>query len=203
MRIILASKSPRRKELLSRIGVEFECIVSDREEKITCSEPEQVVEELSNQKAEYVFEIIRNQNGFGRESALIIGADTIVVCDGEIMGKPKNEEDAYMMLKGLSGRSHSVWTGVTVLFVNMDKDGLFKENSVRTETFACETRVYMYDITDVEIKEYIKTGEPMDKAGAYGIQGIATKFIERIDGDFNNVVGLPLSKLYQKIKNIL
>lgn len=203
MRIILASKSPRRKELLSRIGIEFECIVSDREEKITCSEPEQVVKELSCQKAEYVYEIIRGQERNERETALIIGADTIVVCDGKIMGKPKDEEAAYRMLKSLSGRSHSVWTGVTVLFVNMDMDGSFKESSVRTETFACETKVYMYNMTDVEIKEYIKTGEPMDKAGAYGIQGIATKFIEKIEGDFNNVVGLPLSKLYQKIKNIL
>ena len=90
-----------------------------------------------------------------------------------------------------------------MLFVNMDMDGSFKESSVRTENFACETKVYMYNMTDAEIKEYIKTGEPMDKAGAYGIQGIATKFIEKIEGDFNNVVGLPLSKLYQKIKNIL
>lgn len=203
MRIILASKSPRRRELLSRIGIEYECMVSEREEKITSSEPDKVVRELSYQKAEDIYEIMKGKEQIGDSPLLIIGADTVVACDGEIMGKPKDEGDARRMLKLLSGRSHSVWTGVTVLFVNMDEKGKPCKSSVISETFACETKVYMYKISDVEIDEYINTREPEDKAGAYGIQGAATKFIEKIEGDYNNVVGLPVSDLYQKIKNIL
>lgn len=202
MRIILASKSPRRKELLSRIGIEYECIVSEAEEKTTESSPDNVVAELSRQKAENIFEIIRAGER-DNSPMVIIGADTVVACDSNIMGKPKDKQDAGRMLKLLEGRSHSVWTGVTLLFVNIDKNGKYSENKVISETFACETKVYMYHVSDNEIEEYIKTEEPLDKAGAYGIQGIAAKFIEKIEGDYNNVVGLPVSALYQRIKNIL
>lgn len=202
MRIILASKSPRRKELLSRIGIEYECIVSEAEEKTTESSPDKVVAELSRQKAENIFEIIRAGER-DNSPMVIIGADTVVACDSNIMGKPKDKQDAGRMLKLLEGRSHSVWTGVTLLFVNIDKNGKYSENKVISETFACETKVYMYHVSDNEIEEYIKTEEPLDKAGAYGIQGIAAKFIEKIEGDYNNVVGLPVSALYQRIKNIL
>lgn len=202
MRIILASKSPRRKELLSRIGIEYECIVSEAEEKTTESSPDKVVAELSRQKAENIFEIIRAGER-DNSPMVIIGADTVVACDSNIMGKPKDKQDAERMLKLLEGRSHSVWTGVTLLFVNIDKNGKYSENKVISETFACETKVYMYHFSDNEIEEYIKTEEPLDKAGAYGIQGIAAKFIEKIEGDYNNVVGLPVSALYQRIKNIL
>ncbi len=202
MRIILASKSPRRKELLSRIGIEYECIVSEAEEKTTESSPDKVVAELSRQKAENIFEIIRAGER-DNSPMVIIGADTVVACDSNIMGKPKDKQDAGRMLKLLEGRNHSVWTGVTLLFVNIDKNGNYSENKVISETFACETKVYMYHVSDNEIEEYIKTEEPLDKAGAYGIQGIAAKFIEKIEGDYNNVVGLPVSALYQRIKNIL
>ncbi len=202
MRIILASKSPRRKELLSRIGIEYECIVSEAEEKTTESSPDKVVAELSRQKAENIFEIIRAGER-DNSPMVIIGADTVVACDSNIMGKPKDKQDAGRMLKLLEGRSHSVWTGVTLLFVNIDKNGNYSENKVISETFACETKVYMYHVSDNEIEEYIKTEEPLDKAGAYGIQGIAAKFIEKIEGDYKNVVGLPVSALYQRIKNIL
>ncbi len=202
MRIILASKSPRRKELLSRIGIEHECIVSEAEEKTTESSPDKVVAELSRQKAENIFEIIRAGER-DNSPMVIIGADTVVACDSNIMGKPKDKQDAGRMLKLLEGRNHSVWTGVTLLFVNIDKNGNYSENKVISETFACETKVYMYHVSDNEIEEYIKTEEPLDKAGAYGIQGIAAKFIEKIEGDYNNVVGLPVSALYQRIKNIL
>ncbi len=202
MRIILASKSPRRKELLSRIGIEYECIVSEAEEKTTESSPDKVVAELSRQKAENIFEILRAGER-DNSPMVIIGADTVVACDSNIMGKPKDKQDAERMLKLLEGRSHSVWTGVTLLFVNIDKNGKYSENKVISETFACETKVYMYHFSDNEIEEYIKTEEPLDKAGAYGIQGIAAKFIEKIEGDYNNVVGLPVSALYQRIKNIL
>ena len=203
MKIILASKSPRRKELLSRIGIEFECMVSEKEEKITSSRPDAVVEELSCQKAEEVFENIKSKDGCIDEPMVIIGADTVVACDGDIMGKPKDEKDAKRMLGLLSGRSHMVWTGVTIFYVNIDENGKPQKSNVIKDTFSCGTRVYMYGISDKEAEEYIKTGEPLDKAGAYGIQGIATKFIEKIEGDYNNVVGLPVSTLYQKIKNIL
>ena len=202
MRIILASKSPRRKELLSRIGIEYECIVSEAEEKTTESSPDNVVAELSRQKAENIFEIMRAGER-DNSPMVIIGADTVVACDSNIMGKPKDKQDAGRMLKLLEGRSHSVWTGVTLLFVNIDKNGKYSENKVISETFACETKVYMYHVSDNEIEEYIKTEEPLDKAGAYGIQGIAAKFIEKIEGEYNNVVGLPVSALYQRIKNIL
>lgn len=202
MRIILASKSPRRKELLSRIGIEYECIVSEAEEKTTESSPDKVVAELSRQKAENIFEIIRAGER-DNSPMVIIGADTVVACDSNIMGKPKDKQDAGRMLKLLEGRSHSVWTGVTLLFINIDKNGNYSENKVISETYACETKVYMYHVSDNEIEEYIKTEEPLDKAGAYGIQGIAAKFIEKIEGDYNNVVGLPVSALYQRIKNIL
>lgn len=203
MRIILASKSPRRRELLSRIGIEYECMVSEMEENITESEPDKVVRELSCQKAENVFEILKAEGKTDKAPMVIIGADTVVACDGEIMGKPKDEDDARRMLKLLRGRSHSVWTGVTMLFINIDKNGNINEDKVISEAFACETKVYMYPVPDIEIDEYIKTKEPMDKAGAYGIQGVAGKFIEKIEGDYNNVVGLPVSALYQSIKNIL
>ena len=203
MRIILASKSPRRKELLSRIGIEYECMVSEMEEKITDSEPDKVVSELSKQKAENILELLKSEETKDNSPVVIIGADTVVACGKEILGKPKDEADAGRMLKLLEGRSHSVWTGVTILFINVDKDGNICEKKVMSETFSCETKVYMYPVSDIEIDEYIKTKEPLDKAGAYGIQGIAAKFIEKIEGDYNNVVGLPVSALYQKIKKIL
>ena len=129
MRIILASKSPRRKELLSRIGIEYECIVSEAEEKTTESSPDKVVAELSRQKAENIFEIIRAGER-DNSPMVIIGADTVVACDSNIMGKPKDKQDAGRMLKLLEGRSHSVWTGVTLLFVNIDKNGNYSENKV-------------------------------------------------------------------------
>lgn len=203
MRIILASKSPRRKELLSRIGIEFECMASEMEEKITDDSPDKVVSELSRQKAENILEMLRPAEEQDSSPMVIIGADTIVECDGKIMGKPKDDTDAKRMLRLLAGRCHSVWTGVTILFINIDKNGNINDNKIISETFACETKVYMYPVSDKEIDKYIKTKEPCDKAGAYGIQGIATKFIEKIEGDYNNVVGLPVSALYQKIKNIL
>lgn len=191
MRIILASKSPRRRELLAQIGIEYECIVSDKEEKIAQTVPEEAVKELSKQKAETVFEMT------AEEEVLVIGADTVVVCGGEIMGKPKDRADAKRMLTRLSGGCHSVWTGVTIIY----RAGCAKENAVSVETFAEETRVYMYDISDEEIERYAQSGEPDDKAGAYAIQGAGAKFIKRIEGDYNNVVGLPVAALYQRIKD--
>lgn len=183
-RIILASASPRRKELLEQIGLTFEVTVSNVPEVITKSEPSEVVEELSAQKATAAAQAQMKEG-----AAIVIGADTIVCQDGKIMGKPKDKEDAAKMLKRLAGNTHSVFTGVTVI-----------EDGVTVRTFSCETKVRVYPMTEQEIWDYIETGEPMDKAGAYGIQGRFAAWIEGIEGDYNNVVGLPVSALWQVLK---
>lgn len=183
-RIILASASPRRKELLEQIGLTFEVTVSNVPEVITKSEPSEVVEELSAQKAKAAAQAQMKEG-----AAIVIGADTIVCQDGKIMGKPKDKEDAAKMLKRLAGNTHSVFTGVTVI-----------EEGVTVRTFSCETKVRVYPMTEQEIWDYIETGEPMDKAGAYGIQGRFAAWIEGIEGDYNNVVGLPVSALWQVLK---
>jgi len=189
-KVILASKSPRRKELLNQIGIEFEILICDKEEIITSNDPEKVVLELSEQKAENVAAMVS-----GNEKMLIIGADTVVSVDGEIMGKPSDDKHAYEMLKKLSGNTHQVYTGVTVL--------VWQGEILNEISFAECTDVTMYDISDEEIKEYIKSGEPADKAGSYGIQGLGAKLIKKIDGDYNNVVGLPVARLYREIKRIV
>lgn len=185
MRIILASASPRRKELLAQIGLDFEVLVSDVEEVITEIAPNRVVEELSMQKAEAVFQRTEGD-------VMVIGADTVVALDNIILGKPSDKEHAIKMLKKLQGQEHCVYTGVT-LYVRKG------ENTFRN-TFSECTVVKFYPMTDGEIKWYVETGEPMDKAGAYGIQGLGARFVERISGDYNNVVGLPIARLYQEIK---
>ena len=124
---------------------------------------------------------------FKNDSDIIIGADTVVALDGKILGKPKNDENAREMLKFLSGKAHSVFTGVTLIKGDI------------TRSFAVETKVKFFDLTDEEIDEYIKTGEPADKAGAYGIQGYGSLLVEKIDGDYFNVVGLPVSKLAREL----
>ena len=125
---------------------------------------------------------------------LVIGADTVVVKDGKVLGKPKNREDAFTMLKGLSGSIHEVYTGVSLW---MREDG----KKVQYSFYEC-TKVTMYPVTDEELNRYIDTGEPMDKAGAYGIQGKAAAFIKKIEGDYNNVVGMPIARIYQELKQL-
>lgn len=185
-RFILASASPRRRELLKQIGVTFEVMPAKGEEVITERQPEQVVMELSRQKAEEI------ASGIQEEHVIILGADTVVVYDGKILGKPKDETDARRMLSMLSGNTHSVYTGVTVIVI--------RDGESQSHSFYEETKVTMYPMTDAQISAYIRTGEPMDKAGAYGIQGKGAVFIEKIDGDYNNVVGLPLAKIFHKIE---
>lgn len=181
MEVILASASPRRRELLEQIGVSFRICVSDADERCDISDPEDLVRFLSEKKAESVFE----QN----PDAVIIAADTVVYLEGEgIMGKPKDDADAYRMISKLSGNVNEVYTGVTV----RDKDG--------AETFAVKTEVYFKTLSDKEIRDYVASGECSDKAGAYAIQGRACVFIEKINGDYFNVVGLPLSPLYDILK---
>ncbi len=185
MRIVLASASPRRKELLKQLGLEFEICVSDVEEKVTETIPSKVVEELSFQKAEAVFRQLQGD-------VLVIGADTVVALEGEILGKPKNPQHAAEMLKDLQAREHQVYTGVTI-FQRIGE-------SERSNTFSESTYVKFYPMTDEEIVSYVESGEPMDKAGAYGIQGLGGRFVEQIKGDYNNVVGLPIARLYQELK---
>lgn len=182
--LILASQSPRRRELLEQIGIKFAVQPSTVEEKITKTDPREVVLELAYQKAADVAGTVKE--------GTVLGADTIVVLDGRIMGKPKNRENAIEMLKSLQGRSHSVFTGVVLIRKNADGERLLR--------FAEETIVTMYPMSDQEIERYVDTKEPMDKAGAYGIQGRCAAFIECISGDYNNVVGLPVARIYQELK---
>lgn len=185
--IILASASPRRKELLEQAGFSFTIIPSQKEEIITRTIPNEIVEELSFQKAQ---DIALKQT----KPALIIGADTIVSLNGTIMGKPSSETQAFQMLHSLQGQTHQVYTGVTIFL---------QQDSPRFLTFSECTEVTMYPMTEEEIHSYISTKEPMDKAGAYGIQGRCAIYIQKIHGDYNNVVGLPIARLYQELKQFL
>lgn len=182
--IVLASKSPRRKELFEQIGVIPKIVVSEADENIDEKDPRELVKKLSSIKAEAVKNIINESGDY-----CIVGADTVVYANGRILGKPKDKDEARRMIEGLSGKVHSVFTGYTLIF----KDG-------RKITDFCETKVYVYEMTDEEIEEYISSDEPYDKAGAYGIQGLFGKYVEKIDGDYNNVVGLPVSRIMQYIK---
>lgn len=185
--IILASASPRRRELLDMVGIPFSVCPSQGEEQIRGSSPKEVVEELSEQKAREVFLKTSGE-------VLVIGADTVVAAEGNILGKPKNRKEAIQMLKKLQGASHEVYTGVTML----SRD----ENGEQQKTFHVMTAVEFYPMSEEEIESYVDTGEPMDKAGAYGIQGKAGIFVKEIRGDYNNVVGLPMARLYQELKQM-
>ncbi|MCD8118634.1 MAG: Maf family protein [Lachnospiraceae bacterium] len=249
MRIILASASPRRKELLTQIGLEFTVCPAVSEEVRTKQEPAELVEELSRQKAKEVAarlfsadvdpEQLSEENSDSifhspgkkekREwkDCVVIGADTIVACTGGnfaenaeelatcrkmttdeekvleekskektiILGKPKDVADAKRMLRMLSGHTHQVYTGVTLIYV--DENGAFHER-----VFHERTDVTVYPMTEEEIDRYIETNEPLDKAGAYGIQGRFAAYIEKINGDYNNVVGLPVARVYQELKKL-
>ena len=203
MNIILASASPRRKELLSQIGIAFQVRVSDVEEKVTTTVPHLLVQELSRQKAEAVLAVLPEQEG----DVIVIGADTVVACDGRILGKPGTEEKAIEMLSLLEGRAHEVYTGVTLLrrMVRRENAEGAAEGSLgyRTErkSFYEATTVHFCHMSRREIIDYVTTKDPMDKAGAYGIQGLCARYISGIEGDYNNVVGLPVSRLYQEMKD--
>ncbi len=200
--IILASGSPRRKELLEQIGLEFEICPAKGEEVITTTIPHEAVLELSKQKAEEVAGGIAAYLEHGIPSQLmgeakgqdilVIGADTVVAYGDKILGKPKDEENAREMLSLLSGNTHSVYTGVTCVFISAD--GKTGEHS-----FYEKTDVSMCPMSPEQIQRYIATGEPMDKAGSYAIQGKCAVYVRKIDGDYNNVVGLPVGRLYQEL----
>ena len=193
-RVILGSASPRRRELLSQIGIEFEVLVSDKEESYTSTEPEEIVKELAKMKAENVASEAEEKLGQKLSETIVIGADTIVVRDQQILGKPKDEEDAFAMLQSLQGRTHEVYTGVAIL--SYDEEG-----RRQVINHAVETKVRVHEMSVQEIRAYIATGDPMDKAGSYGIQGCFAAYVDGIDGDYYNVVGLPVSYLYQQLKN--
>lgn len=242
VRLVLASASPRRRELLSQIGLEFTVKPSTKEEHAKATEAGALVQELSRQKAVDIWEQLSggqgqnpdanqkqlsgadqeqisdanqgqnpdanqrqisdanqkqisgemrepNLNGKRQPDLLVIGADTVVCCEGKILGKPHSREAAAEMLTALQGRSHEVYTGVT----------LYSQSEAVT-FFEC-TQVEFYPMTEAEISDYIDSKEPMDKAGAYGIQGLGARFVKGIRGDYNNVVGLPVGRLYQELKS--
>lgn len=184
MKIILASASPRRKELLARLGWEFEVMVSDVEEIITKTLPQDVVEELSYIKAKDVFDKMAGD-------VLVIGSDTVVAYENRILGKPRSVEDAKETLGRLSGNIHHVFTGVTIFKREGDK--------VTSKTFHEATKVEFYPMTEEEIDWYVASGECADKAGSYAIQGLGSRFVKSIEGDYNNVVGLPTARLYHEV----
>lgn len=178
--LILASKSPRRQELLKLITEDFTVETADAEEIL----PENITPEAA---VLYLSEI--KARPLANENDIVIGADTVVAVDGKILGKPKNRENAKEMLRMLSGKWHSVFTGVTVF------------SGAVPNSFYAETKVKFFDLTEKEIELYASSGECDDKAGAYGIQGKGSLLVEKIDGDYFNVVGLPVSKLYRELKN--
>ncbi len=184
-KIVLASASPRRRELLEQIGIKFDIVVSNEpEDEIDKSlSPENYTSELALMKA---CNVAKKLTGTKRKDSLIIAADTVVYSDGKILGKPKDSDDAFRILKSLSGKAHEVYTGICVMRLT---DGYATSKSIKTT-------VKFKKLTDKTIKAYIKTGEPADKAGAYGIQGRGAVLVEEICGDYFNVVGLPLSVLY-------
>ncbi|QSX05032.1 septum formation inhibitor Maf [Sedimentibacter sp. zth1] len=186
-KIILASSSPRRKELLEQVGINFDILPSNEEEIITKINPSEIVEELSLQKANSVLKMVTNDS-------IIIGADTIVSLNNNIMGKPHDKNDAYNMLKQLQNNTHTVYTGVCVII----KKGI----DCKVIVFHDSTDVTMYPMTNKQIYDYIDTNEPFDKAGSYGIQGQSAIYIKKICGDYNNVVGLPIAKLYNTLLDI-
>lgn len=193
VKLVLASGSPRRRELLALLGVPFHIKVSEAEEVITSSNPAKVTEELSRQKAEAVAEeMLREMTEDKTSSYIILGADTVVAADGEILGKPKNREDARQMISLLQGRTHMVYTGVTLL--------ICQNGQMENLTFSEGTKVKVAPMSEKEIEDYIDTDEPYDKAGAYGIQGAFSKYIEGIEGDYFNVVGLPVHRVYEEMK---
>ena len=196
VKIILASGSPRRRELLQQVGLEFTVLVTDADESTDITDPAELVEVLSRRKAEAAVAEYLKQENDSNEKVLVVSADTVVAIDGTIMGKPKDEKDALDILMSLSGRTHDVYTGVSCI--------LLSEGRERSGyCFAERTGVTMYDFDEEEALDYIATGEPMDKAGAYGIQGIGARLVEKIDGDYNNVVGFPLAAFLRKCKGVI
>ena len=189
MKFILASKSPRRKEILENLGISFRIVTADTNEDSDVIDPAILVRELSVRKGMAVAEeLIRNNKIV--ESTIVISSDTVVASEGEILGKPRDEEDAKRMLRGLLGRAHSVFSGIALTLV---EEGRVVKTAAATE----ETKVYFSSMDEDDIDFYVNNEQVYDKAGAYAIQGIASAFIEKIDGDYFNVVGLPVRRMFK------
>ncbi len=190
--IILASASPRRSEIMTQAGFAFTVVPSSVEENIISENPDKIVEDLALQKANDVYRTIKKD--YEGKDFIVIGADTIVCYNGEILGKPEDEQEAFDMLKLLSDRTHQVYTGVAILYRC--------EGAKQVYFFNDKTDVTFCAVNDYELKDYIATFDCMDKAGSYGIQGPFAKHIKGINGDYFNVVGLPISRLYQELKKL-
>lgn len=193
MKFILASASPRRKELLEQIGMKFEVRVSEAEEITQATEPAEYVMDLSFLKAEDVagkIPVMYDARGVNQDF-VVIGSDTVVAAEGEILGKPKDKDDARRMISMLSGKTHQVYTGVTLM--------IFKDERMTRETFYEKTDVTFYEMSEKQIEEYISSSEPYDKAGAYAIQGLCSAYIKGINGDYASVVGLPVSRICHEL----
>lgn len=185
--LILASKSPRREKLLRLFGLDFKIITADVDESISATQPTVFAEQLALRKAKTV--------AVGQPNSLVIGADTIVIHAGQILGKPKNKSEAFAMLSALSGATHNVITGVALVQTNAEG------KTSRQKIFHEQTKVQFSPLSEQEINTYIESGSPMDKAGAYGIQDdMGALFVKAIEGDYYNVVGLPLNRLYNEMK---
>lgn len=190
MKLILGSGSPRRKEILTKLGYEYEIVKAEKEEITIKSKPADIVVELAYNKALEVKNKVSQRDDYNKNQYVILTADTVVAVDDEILGKPKDRQDAVSMISKIQGRAHQVYTGVVIL--TLDDEYIFYD----------KTDVYVKEMTDTEIREYIATGEGDDKAGSYAIQGIFGSYIDRYDGDYDNVVGLPGKKVDNILKNI-
>ena len=186
MELVLASKSPRRSQLLKEAGFEFTVVPSDFDEStVSLEHPAHGVEDLALGKAR---ESYGRLPSITKLNSVVLGADTVVVCDGKVLLKPTDADDAKRMLHELSGKAHQVYTGIAFV------------SARDIYTSVVKTDVEFYDLTDEEIDEYVKSGEPLDKAGAYGIQGRGSTLVKRIDGDFYSVVGLPLAPVVRYLR---
>ncbi len=216
MKIILASASPRRKELLGHIFPEFTIIPAKGEEHAVFHTPDQYVQDLAVHKAREIadmhFHTVTSYAVPLRDIApdsltMIIGADTIVYAQGQLLGKPADPEEAFEMLSLLSGKAHKVFTGVAFLFLRCVSENAEKREPifelVAEHAFSEETEVFVDALTKNEIDAYIASSDPFDKAGGYGIQGLFSKHITKIRGDYFNVVGLPVSRIYRELRGIL
>lgn len=194
--LILASGSARRRELLSMCGYRFTVIKSEAEEGgVTSDSPAGLVEKLALLKARKVLLSLPDER---RKNAVVLGSDTVVVLDGNIIGKPSSREEAFTMLRSGSGRENEVFTGLATARIGRDPDS--GEERVLGSAVSDRALVRFSELTDEEIDAYIATGDPMDKAGAYGIQGVFSMFIERVEGSYFTVVGLPLHLVYRELK---
>lgn len=190
---ILASASPRRKELLQNMGLTFAVIPAESEEKSTQTDPRYYVTELAEHKAKEVYRRVLSSSDRSAEPLCVIGSDTIVVRNDQILGKPKDRGDAFRMIRSLQGNVHHVMTGVCLVWND-------EEQKMHQDSFCSVTEVHVDPMSDEEICRYLETGEADDKAGAYGIQGTFGMFIREIRGSYPAVVGLPTAELYQRMK---